>query len=142
MSIVANEVLVDSSVVLDLFTGDPAFYRASLDTLVQWGSTHQLVINPIVYAEVSVGFTRIEALEEAIAGAGFLTRAIPRQALFLAGKAFVFSRRRGGTRTTPLPDFFIGAHAAVETLPLITRDPSRVRNAFPTVRLIVPRAGP
>lgn len=137
-----NEALVDSSVILDLFTGDPAFYQASLDTLVQWGSTHQLVINPIVYAEVSVGFTRIEALDEAITGAGFLTRTIPRQALFLAGKAFVFYRRRGGTRTTPLPDFFIGAHAAVEQLPLITRDPSRVQNAFPTVRLVVPRAGP
>lgn len=136
----ANAVLVDSSVVLDLFTGDSAFYQASLDALIQWGSTHQLVINRIVYAEVSVGFTRIEALDAAIAGAGFLTRTIPRQALFLAGKAFVFYRRRGGTRTAPLPDFFIGAHAAVERLPLIIRDDSRVRTAFPTVQLVVPHA--
>ncbi len=129
-------LLVDSSVVLDIFTRDPAFYRRSLAALITWGTTHETVVNDIIYTEVSVGFERIEALQDAIAGAGFRLRPIPKAALFLAGKAFVSYRRRGGTRTTVLPDFFIGAHAAVEGLPLLTRDAKRVRAAYPSVEIV------
>lgn len=129
-------LLVDSSVVLDIFTRDPAFYEKSLAALITWGTTHEIVVNDIVYAEVSVGFQRIETLEEALAGAGFGLRPIPRAALFLAGKAFVSYRRRGGTRTTVLPDLIIGAHAAVDGLPLLTRDAKRVREVYPSVEIV------
>lgn len=133
-----NAVLVDSSVVLDLFTDDYRFYALSHACLTRWGSSHDLWINDVVYAEVSVGFRRIEVVNEAVEGAGFILRPIPRPALFLAGKAFETYRRRGGRRTSPLPDFFIGAHAAVEGVPLITRDPARVRTAYPRLLLIDP----
>ena len=133
-----REVLVDSSVVLDLLTRDPLFYAGSKELLVQWGGSHRLSINPVIYAEVSVGFRTIELLEAALTGAGFLVLPIPREAHFLAGKVFVTYRRRGGSRTSPLPDFFIGAHAAVARLPLLTRDPRRVRREFPTVAVFEP----
>jgi predicted nucleic acid-binding protein len=129
-------LLVDSSVVLDIFTRDPSFYRKSLIALIAWGTTHETVVNDIVYTEVSVGFQRIETLEEALAGAGFGLRPIPKAALFLAGKAFASYRQRGGTRTSVLPDFIIGAHAAVEGLPLLTRDAKRVREAYPSVEIV------
>ena len=135
-----KQALVDSSVVLDLLTRDPLFFASSKETLVRWGSTHLLSINAVIYSEVSVGFRTIESLEETLAGVGFRIAPIPREALFLAGKVFVAYRRRGGSRTSPLPDFFIGAHAAVERLPLITRDPARVRREFPTVAIVEPRA--
>lgn len=134
-----NAVLVDSSVLLDLFTEDPEFYKISLGCLTEWGSRGDLLINEIVYSEVSVGFSRIEDLDAALAGSGFISAPIPREALFLAGKAFLEYRRRGGVKAAPLPDFFIGAHAAVASLPLVTRDPARVRSAFPRVRIIDPR---
>lgn len=130
---------MDSSVVLDLFTADPVFFGSSFDCLSVWGAKGDLLINEIVYTEVSVGFDRIEDLDEALAGAGFLAVPMPKEALFLAGKAFLKYRRRGGAKIPPLPDFFIGAHAAVAGLPLITRDPVRVRDAFPGVDLIDPR---
>lgn len=130
--------LVDSSVVLDVFTDNGEFYSASAHSLAQWGATHELCIDPIVYAEVSVGFRRIEDLDIAINGVGFSLRPTPTAALFLAGKAFESYRRRGGTRTLPLPDFLIGAHAAVEGAPLITRDPVRVRTAYPGLRIVNP----
>ncbi len=132
-----NRVFVDSSVVLDVFT-DNEFYAASLACLVRWGTTHELCINPVVYAGVSVGFRRIEDLDDAIDGSGFLLQPLPRAGLFLGGKAFEVYRRRGGTRTSPMPDFFIGAHAAVEHAPLITRDPGRVRSAYPRLRIVDP----
>jgi hypothetical protein len=133
-----NAVLVDSSVVLDIYTGDPVFFDRSLRCLAARGAKGDLLIDEIVYAEVSIGFTRIEDLEAALNGAGFRSAAIPREALFLAGKAFLAYKRRGGVKNTPLPDFFIGAHAAVAGIPLITRDPSRVRDAFPGVKIIEP----
>ncbi len=131
-----RDLLVDSSVVLDIFTRDPTFYKRSLTALTTWGTTHETVVNDIVYTEVSVGFRRIEALEEALAGAGFGLRPIPKAAFFLAGKAFVSYRRRGGSHTSVLPDFIIGAHAAVEGLPLLTRDAKRVRAAYPSVHIV------
>ncbi len=133
-----KQTLIDSSVVLDVLTRDPDFFARSKETLVRWGSSHELSINAVVYSEVSVGFRTIEALETTLSGAGFVLREIPREALFLAGKAFVAYRRRGGRRASPLPDFFIGAHAAVERLPLLTRDPARIRAEFPTVQIVEP----
>jgi hypothetical protein len=135
------EVFVDSSFVLDVLTDDQTYYAASLATLVQWGATHSLCIDPIVYAEVSVGFRRIEDLDAAIDGMGLSIRPTPREALYLAGKAFELYRRRGGTRTSPLPDFVIGAHAAVKRARLLTRDPSRVRTAYPRLRIVDPAKG-
>lgn len=131
-------ILVDSSVALDLFTEDPVFFERSLAALAAWGAKGDLLIDDIVYAEVSVGFSRIEELDAALAGAGFLSAPIPTEALFLAGKAFLAYRRRGGPRTAPLPDFIIGAHAAVAGLPLLTRDPERVRIAYPGLRIVEP----
>ena len=96
-----KQVLVDSSVVLDLFTRDPVFFASSKNTLIVWGSTHLLTINPVIYSEVSVGFGTIESLQEALEGAGFGVAPIPREALFLAGKVFVAYRRRSGSRTSP-----------------------------------------
>jgi len=133
-----NGVFVDSSVVLDIFTDDPLFYSRSLECLAAWGAKGDLLINDLVYAEVSVGFLRIEELERALLGAQFLRVPMPSEALFLAGKAFINYRLRGGAKTAPLPDFFIGAHAAVVGLPLITRDPTRVRDAFPSLKIIIP----
>lgn len=133
-----NAVLVDSSIVLDLFTADERFCEPSLALLSLWGATHELCIDDIVYAEVSVGFGRIELLDQALAGSGFRHLPIPKEALFLAGKAFLGYRRRGGSRLSPLPDFFIGAHAAVSGIPLLTRDPERIRSCYPTVRILEP----
>jgi predicted nucleic acid-binding protein len=133
-----NAVLVDSSVVLDLFTADHEFYERSLACLALYGARGDLLIDDIVYAEVSVGFRGIEELDKALFGAGFIGSVIPKEALFLAGKAFLAYRRRGGARTAPLPDFIIGAHAAIAGLPLITRDPVRIRDAYPGVRIIEP----
>jgi predicted nucleic acid-binding protein len=133
-----NAVLVDSSIVLDLFTADERFCEASMVLLSRWGASHELCINDIVYAEISVGFGRIELLDQALAGSGFRHLPIPKEALFLAGKAFLGYRRRGGTMRSPLPDFFIGAHAAIAGIPLLTRDPDRIRACYPTVRILEP----
>lgn len=132
-------VLVDSSVVLDLFTNDPIWGERSAQALAEAAAAGELLIDDIVYAEVSVAFPRIEDLDEAIDGALFTLAPIPRAALFLAGKAFLAYRRRGGVRTAPMPDFIIGAHAAVSGLPLLTREPERVTSAYPKLRLILVR---
>jgi predicted nucleic acid-binding protein len=131
-------VLVDSNVILDVFQDDPEWADWSDDALHSCSGSHDLCINPIVYSEVSVGFDRIEDLEAAVEAAGFLWLEVPREALFLAGKAFLSYRRRQGTRVYPLPDFYIGAHAAVSGLDLLTRDAARYRTYFPSVRLITP----
>lgn len=131
-------LLVDSNVILDIFLDDPTWAEWSEETLNQYGASHELVINPIVYTELSIGFNRIEELEEAIKRAGFQMLEIPREALFLAGKVFLQYRRNKGAKSSPLPDFFIGAHAAVLNVDLITRDTSRYRTYFPTVNLICP----
>jgi predicted nucleic acid-binding protein len=132
------DLLVDTNVILDVFEDDPAWADWSETALHQYAATHVLWINPIIYAEVSIGFERIEELEEALNDCGFRMRQMPREALFLAGKVFLSYRKRRGSRTSPLPDFFIGAHAAVEGLELLTRDISRYRSHFPTVKLISP----
>ena len=130
--------LVDSSVVLDIVTDDPAWADWSADTLAQARDEGRLVINPIVYAEVSTGFERIEDLDETIPASDFEREPLPYQAGFVAGKAFLTYRRRGGAHLSPLPDFYIGAHAAVAGYRLLTRDASRFRTYFPSVELIAP----
>ena len=132
-------LLVDSNVILDVFSDDPAWGDWSESMLDQYSVTHVLYINPVVYSEVSIGFARIEELEEAIEKAGFQMRRIPREALFLAGKAFLKYRRAEGRKMSPLPDFYIGAHAAVEGMELLTRDRARFQTYFPTVEIISPR---
>lgn len=133
-----SQVLVDSNVILDIFLDDPVWANWSEMTLNQYVKSHQLIINPIIYTELSIGFQRIEEVEEAIARAGFQIQEIPREALFLAGKVFGQYRRNQGTKSSPLPDFYIGAHAAVWGVPLITRDVARYRTYFPTLNLITP----
>ena len=133
-----SAVLVDSNVLLDLMTEDPRWFEWSSDALARCADSSVLVINPVVYAEVSIRFTSIEDLEEALPKSIFERRNIPWEAAFLAGKCFLRYRRAGGRKTAPLPDFFIGAHAAIEKLDLLTRDRSRYRAYFPTIRLIAP----
>jgi predicted nucleic acid-binding protein len=131
-------VFVDSNVLLDVMTEDPKWFSWSSKALDHCADSSALVINQIVYAEVSIRFKTIEDLEDALPKLMFERRDIPWEAAFLAGKCFMKYRRAGGLKTTPLPDFFIGAHAAIEKLDLLTRDPSRYRTYFPTVRLIAP----
>lgn len=130
--------LVDSSVVLDIVTDDPAWGDWSANALARARDDGRLVINPIVYAEVSTGFERIEDLDETIPAADFEREPLPYQAGFVAGKAFLIYRKRGGARLSPLPGFYIGAHAAVSGYRLLTRDASRFRTYFPSVELIAP----
>ncbi len=131
-------VMVDSCVLLDIVTEDSRWMSWSSSALASATETGSLVINPVVYAEVSIGFERIEDLEAILAADIFVYRRIPQAAAFLAGKCFLQYRRRGGEKTAPLPDFFIGAHAAVEGLPLLTRDARRFRTYFPSLELICP----
>lgn len=133
-----SNVLVDSSVLLDLLTVDPVWYPRSAAALERCAATSRLVINPVIYAEVSVRFRRIEDLEEALPRAWLVRAPLPWEAAFLAGKAFVRYRQQGGARSAPMPDFFIGAHAAIEKMDLLTRDPTRVRTYFPTVTVREP----
>lgn len=130
--------LVDSSVLLDVLTADPTWVAWSEQQLADAYDRGPVLINPIIYAEVSTGFARIEDLDAVLAPAYFDREPLPFEAGFLAGKAFLAYRRRGGTRRSPLPDFFIGAHAAVRGHRLLTRDPVRIRTHFPGVALIAP----
>lgn len=134
----AYGTLVDANVLLDLLTEDPAWLTWSQDALAEAADAGPLWINPLVYAEVSVRFTAIEDLEDALPPDQFRRAPLPWEAAFLAGKAFVAYRRRGGTKGAVLPDFYIGAHAAVTGLSLLTRDAARFRTYFPTVRLTAP----
>ena len=131
-------VLVDSNVLLDTLTEDSNWFQWSSNALAEVAETATLVINPIIYAEVSIRFERIEELEESLPPGYFRRDPLPWEAGFLAGKCFVTYRRRGGPRRTPLPDFYIGAHAAVAGMVLLTRDVARYKTYFPRVRLISP----
>ena len=133
-----SAVLVDSNVILDVVTDDPEWSAWSSEALERWADESVLVINPIIYAEVSVGFERIEEVEAALPVDYLRREPLPWEAAFLAGKCFMKYRRRRGAKTTPLPDFFIGAHAAVRGHRLLTRDAARFRTYFPTVELIAP----
>jgi predicted nucleic acid-binding protein len=133
-----SEVLVDSNVILDIATEDPRWFAASSARLAALSEHHVLVINPIIYAEVSIGFDLIEDLEAALPAEFFRRENLPWEAAFLAGKCFLAYRRAGGTRRSPLPDFYIGAHAAVRGMPLLTRDAARYRSYFPKLTLLMP----
>ena len=130
--------LVDSNVLLDIFTRTPGWWEWSLAQLEDAALQGPLLINDVIFAETSIRFAAIDDFEAALANAGITVAPIPRLALFQAGKASVQYRNAGGTRSGVLPDFFIGAHAAVEQLPLLTRDIRRYRTYFPTVELIAP----
>lgn len=130
--------LVDSSILIDLLTEDDRWVTRSARALADAADAGPLYVNPIIYAEVSIAFTRVEDLEAALPSAEFRRLPLPWEAAFLAGKAFVTYRRRGGSRRAPLPDFFIGAHAAVAALALLTRDDRRYTSYFPTVRVLRP----
>lgn len=129
--------LVDANVLLDIFTEDPEWLEWSTAQLADALDRGPTVINPIIYAEISISFERIEQLEEALP-AELEREALPWEAAFLAGKCFVEYRRRGGQRRSPLPDFYIGAHAALTERILLTRDGARYRSLFPRLRLISP----
>jgi hypothetical protein len=131
-------VLVDSNVLLDVLSDTSRWLLWSQEALSEAAGRARLVINPIIYAEVSVGYDSAERLETELPPDAFDREGIPYEAAFLAGKAFLDYRRRGGVRRTPLPDFFIGAHAAVAGYELLTRDPARYRSYFPRVSLIAP----
>lgn len=131
-------VLVDSNVILDVFLDDLQWADWSESMLDKYSSQTSLFINGIIYSEISIGFEKIEELEYSIRRAGFQLIEIPKEALFLAGKVFLKYKKRKGAKTTPLPDFFIGAQAAVLGLDLLTRDVSRYKSYFPSVKLITP----
>lgn len=130
--------LVDSNVILDVVTEDPEWGAWSASALEECADTSTLVINPVVYAEVSIGFETIEELEDILPPEYFRREPVPWEAAFLAGKCFVRYRRRHGARATSLPDFFIGAHAAIREYRLLTRDAARFRTYFPSVELMAP----
>jgi predicted nucleic acid-binding protein len=130
--------LIDTNVLLDLVTDDPVWADWSLAQLETASLAGPLLINDIVYAELAVRYDRIEDLDAFVEAAELTVAPMPRAALFLAGKAFTQYRRAGGIRTGVLPDFLIGAQAAVQRLPLLTRDVGRYRVYFPTVELISP----
>lgn len=133
-------ILIDTNVLLDLVTGDPNWADWSIAQLEAASLNGPLLINDVVYAELAVRYDRVEDLEVFVEEAGLALAPMPRAALFLAGKVFTQYRRLGGSRTGVLPDFFIGAHAAVDELSLLTRDVGRYRTYFPKLKLITPDA--
>jgi len=131
-------LLVDTNVLVDVLEDDPAWADWSISQLRAQSKIHRLAINPIIYSELSLTFSTVEALDQTLADLGLVMIEIPRPALFLAGKAFVRYRRQGGQKHNVLADFFIGAHAAVSRYPLLTRDPRRYNTYFAGVNLISP----
>ena len=130
--------LVDSNVILDVLTDDAGWGDWSAAMLAEAARSGPLAINPIICAEVSVGFERIEDLDEALPESYYRRLPLPFEVAFLTGQCFLKYRKRGGTRPTPMPDFYIGAHAALANLTLLTRDAKRYRAYFPTLRIIAP----
>ena len=131
-------LLVDTNILIDVLEDDPEWADWSIAQLRAQSKVHPLTINPIIYAELSLTFSKVEALEKAITNLGLTVLELPRAALFLAGKAFVQYRRQGGKANNVLADFFIGAHAAVLGCSLLTRDARRYQTYFPNVKLITP----
>ncbi len=131
-------VLVDANVLLDVMTEEARWFAWSADAIERAADRYRLVINPVIYAEISIRYSQIEELDVALPKTMFDREAIPYEAAFLAGKSFLTYRRRGGIKQSPLPDFFIGAHAAVAGYLLMTRDVTRYRTYFPRLSLIAP----
>jgi predicted nucleic acid-binding protein len=130
--------MIDSNVLLDILTEDKQWFAWSSGQLQRLSENHTFMINPIIYSEVSIGFRRIEDLEDALPSFFFRRDPLPWEAAFLAGKCFVEYRRKGGNKQAPLPDFFIGAHAMILGMSLLTRDSGRYRTYFPKLELITP----
>jgi predicted nucleic acid-binding protein len=124
-------VLIDADVLLDVMTEDPRWLAWSAEAIERAANRHRLVINPVIYAEVSIRYSRIEELDAALPKSMLDREAIPYGAAFIAGRSFLTYRRRGGTKQSPLPGFFIGAHAAIAGYLLMTRDAARCRTYFP-----------
>jgi predicted nucleic acid-binding protein len=133
------DILVDSNIILDIVTEDHRWFEWSSATLSRLVEKHALAINPIIYAEVSIGFERIEEMEAILPTDYFRRLPLPWEAAFLAGKCFQRYRRKGGEKRSPLPDFFIGAHAAVAGMALLTRDWARYKTYFPKLQIIRPK---
>ena len=131
-------VLVDTNVLVDVLQNDPQWAEWSIAQLRAQSTLHALAINPVIYAEMSLSFSTLEALDDVVLTLALELREMPRPALFLAAKAYAQYRRRGGSKAQVLPDFFIGAHAVVEGWPVLTRDASRFRTYFPTLDVIAP----
>ena len=132
--------LIDTNVLIDLAVLDPQWMDWSARTLAQAMRTAPVTINPIIYAELSIAYDSIETLDDALDKLGVRRLAVPYEAGFLAGRAYLNYRRAGGVRSAPLPDFYIGAHATVEGLDVITRDPRRLRTHFPRLKIISPNS--
>ena len=130
-------ILVDSNVLIDVLTDDPVWEEWSSEQLTRLGNTRQLAINPLIFAEIAMAYTDQGQLEAALP-ASLVRLPLPYSAAFMAGRAFIEYRRRGGTRRSPLPDFYIGAHAAAEGHTIVTRDAARYRTYFPDVTVIAP----
>jgi predicted nucleic acid-binding protein len=133
-----NVLIVDTNVLVDVLEDDPDWAEWSIGQLRAQAQVHELAINSIIYSELSLTFATVEALDAVVDQMQLTMADIPRAALFLAGRAFLRYRRSGGGKSNVLSDFFIGAHAAVERCPLLTRDARRYRAYFPTVELIAP----
>ena len=131
-------LLVDTNVLVDILENDPEWADWSIGQLRAQSKIHRLAINPIIYSELSLTFSTVEALDRAVGNLGLALIEVPRPALFLAGKAFVRYRRLGGRKNNVLADFFVGAHAAVSRYPLLTRDTRRYTSYFSDVALIAP----
>lgn len=136
-----SAILVDSNVIIDIVTNDPAWGPWSATAVARLAEEAVLVINPVIYAEVSIDYATIEELDDALPTRLFVREPIPYEAAFLAGRCFVDYKRRGGMRRSSLPDFYIGAHAAIAGYRLLTRDATRYRTYFPTLTLIAPEEG-
>lgn len=135
-------LLVDTNVLIDVLENDPVWADWSVRQLRAQAQVHELTVNPVIYAELSLVFESIDALDDVIGKMSLLFQEIPRAALFLAGRAFVKYRRAGGNRSNVLADFFIGAHAAVAGCGILTRDAGRYARYFPRVPLVTPQSGP
>jgi predicted nucleic acid-binding protein len=131
-------LLVDTNVLVDVVQDDPQWADWSIGQLRAQSAVHELAVNPVIYAELSLSFSTIEALDAVVSHMALAVHEIPKPALFLAAKAFAQYRRRGGSKVQVLPDFFIGAHAAVQGWPLLTRDAARFRTYFPSLDVIAP----
>lgn len=131
-------MLVDSNVLIDVFVDDPQWADWSISQLKAQSKISLLTVNPIIYSELSLTFSSVESLDQALDELNVMVWELPKEALFLAGKAYLEYRRKGGTKSNVLPDFFIGAHAAVNGVKIITRDIRRYASYFPTVELISP----
>lgn len=134
----SKRILVDSNIILDILLEDKRWFSWSSKILEELSEDAQFVINPIIYAEVSIGFLKIEEIEDAVPNTFFLREEIPWEAAFLAGKCFLKYRHAGGAKRSPLPDFFIGAHAAIKKYELVSRDTARYKTYFPQLILHSP----